>query len=268
MTFDDEIDLRQLVATLLKRKNLILGVTFLAMGLAFVLSTWVLTPVYESEVRFFLPNFGDLGMTSDQYADYALSDVVVEPLLAVTAPGVTLDKMRERLSVELTTGKTVLALTASACSAQESQHLTNLWLESFTDAVRSHVERRIDRALLEAEANLAAMRAGLETVGEIFQMAPADREQALEIAAAVAYGDAYGAALREHAQLRELKESLTTRVVPEVLLAPTLPQQPSSPRTLLNVVVAGVLGLMMGTFVAFGLEWWRTTDHHEGRQVA
>lgn len=267
-TFDDEIDLRELVATLWKRKNLILGVTSVAIGLAFVLSTWVLTPVYESEVRFFLPSFGELGMTPDQYADFALSDVVIEPLLAATGPGVTLDGMRERLSVELTTGKTVLALTGAAFSAEESQRLTSLWLESFTDAVHSYVGRRVDQALSEAEANVAAMRAGLETVGGVFQMAPAEREQALEIAAAVAYGEAYGAALREQARLRELKESLPTRTVPEILLAPTLPQRPSSPRTLLNLVVAGVLGLMMGTFVAFGLEWWRATDHHEGRQVA
>lgn len=268
VTYDDEVDLRALVATLWKWKNLVLGVTGLAIGLAVILSTWVLTPVYESEARFFLPSLGELGMSPDQYADYALSDVVIEPLLAATDPGATMDGMRERLSVELTTGKTVLVLTASASSAEESQHLTSLWLESFTGAVQSYVSRRLDQALLETEANVAAMRAGLEAVGGIFQLAPAEREQALEIAAAVAYGDAYAAALREQARLRELKASLSTRAVPELLLAPTLPQQPSSPRTLLNVVVAGVLGFMMGTFVAFGVEWWRTTAHHEGRHVA
>jgi len=268
MIYDDEIDLRELVATLWKRKHLILAVTCVAVGLALILSIWAMNPVYESEVRFFLPSFGELGMTPDQYADYALSDPVIEPLLAVAAPGITLAELRERLSVELTTGKTVLTLTASASSPEESQRLTSLWLNSFTNAVHSYMSRKVDQALQEAESNVAAMRAGLQTVGEIFQGVPAEREQALEIAAAVAYGDAYAEALREQARLSELKASLHARTTPEILLAPSLPQEPSSPRTLLNAVVAGVLGLMAGTLVALGVEWWRGTRDHAERRVA
>lgn len=114
VTYDDEIDVRQFLMTLWKRKNLIVGLTGVAVGLALVLSLWVLTPVYESEVRFFLPNFGELGMSPDQYSDYALSDAVIELLLGATNAETTLERMRDRLSVQLTTGKTVLVLKASA----------------------------------------------------------------------------------------------------------------------------------------------------------
>ena len=265
--YDDEVDLRELLATLWRRKNLILGVTCAAVVLAFVVSTWVVTPAYESEVRFFLPNLGELGMTPDQYADYALSDGVLEPLLAVTNTASTFNDLRKRLSVRLITEKTVLVLSASAPSPEESQRLTSRWLKSFTEALHSYFSRKIDQALLEAEADVAAMRAGLDTLSEVFQLAPAQRQQALEVAATIAYGEAYSA-LQKRARLLELKASLADRVAPDVLLAPTLPQRPSSPRTLLNVVVTGVLGLMVGTFIALGLDWWQAIKPHEERQVA
>lgn len=268
VVYDDEIDLRELVATLWKRRYLILGVTLGAIGLALIVSLWIVAPVYKSEVRFFLPTFGELGMTPEQYAAYALSDGVIQPLLAVTEPGITPDNLRQRLAAELTTGKTVLSLTATASSADEAHQLATRWLQSFSEAVHAYVSRRVDQALLEAEANLAAVRSGWTSIGEMLHMAPGIQEQPLGIVAAIAYGESYSAIIREYARLRELKDSLADRIEPEILLGPTLPHRPSSPRTLLNAVVAGVLGLMGGIFLAFGLEWWQGAEHRGGSQVA
>ena len=37
----------------------------------------------------------------------------------------------------------------------------------------------------------------------------------------------------------------------------SIPEKPVSPRKLLNTAVAGMLGLMVGVFGAFAVEWWR-----------
>ncbi len=44
-----------------------------------------------------------------------------------------------------------------------------------------------------------------------------------------------------------------------------VPKKPVSPRKLLNTAVAGALGLMLGVFGAFALEWWRD-EETEGRE--
>jgi succinoglycan biosynthesis transport protein ExoP len=44
-----------------------------------------------------------------------------------------------------------------------------------------------------------------------------------------------------------------------------VPEKPVSPRKMLNTAVAGVLGLMLGVFGAFALEWWRADEATGGR---
>jgi hypothetical protein len=48
-----------------------------------------------------------------------------------------------------------------------------------------------------------------------------------------------------------------------VLSRAAVPEEPASPRRLLNTVVAGALGLMVGVFGAFFIEYWRGGDVFE-----
>jgi uncharacterized protein involved in exopolysaccharide biosynthesis len=43
-----------------------------------------------------------------------------------------------------------------------------------------------------------------------------------------------------------------------------VPEEPASPRKLLNTAVAGTLGLMLSTMGAFAAEWWRNARLVEG----
>lgn len=42
-----------------------------------------------------------------------------------------------------------------------------------------------------------------------------------------------------------------------------VPEEPVGPRKMLNTAVAGALGLMVGVFGAFALEWWRESEENE-----
>jgi succinoglycan biosynthesis transport protein ExoP len=45
-----------------------------------------------------------------------------------------------------------------------------------------------------------------------------------------------------------------------------VPEKPVSPHKMLNTAVAGTLGLMLGVFGAFALEWWRTDEERGARE--
>lgn len=54
-----------------------------------------------------------------------------------------------------------------------------------------------------------------------------------------------------------LQKELNTLEAPQVVRSPREPVYPVKPNKKLNVALAGVLGLMIGVFLAFGLEYLR-----------
>jgi len=59
-----------------------------------------------------------------------------------------------------------------------------------------------------------------------------------------------------NAQINSLKASLEDIKPTKIVKSPTVSEEPVKPRPLLNMAIAGILGLFMGTFLAFGREWW------------
>jgi len=59
-----------------------------------------------------------------------------------------------------------------------------------------------------------------------------------------------------NAQTNSLTASLSNIKNTAVIKNPIVSDEPIKPRFLLNVAIAGVLGLFIGTFLAFGKEWW------------
>lgn len=51
-------------------------------------------------------------------------------------------------------------------------------------------------------------------------------------------------------QIENIKPTLVAKT-------PTVSEAPVSPRPLLNMAIAGILGLFAGVFIAFGKEWWQ-----------
>ncbi len=60
-----------------------------------------------------------------------------------------------------------------------------------------------------------------------------------------------------NAQINVLKASLDEIKPTQVIKSPTVSTGPVKPRPLLNMAIAGILGLFMGVFLAFGKEWWQ-----------
>jgi len=59
-----------------------------------------------------------------------------------------------------------------------------------------------------------------------------------------------------NAQINALKASLDDIKPTQVIKSPTVSGEPIKPRPLLNIVIAAVLGLFVGVFLAFFQEWW------------
>ncbi len=59
-----------------------------------------------------------------------------------------------------------------------------------------------------------------------------------------------------NAQINALRASLDEIKPTQVIKSPTVSGEPIKPRPVLNIVIAAVLGLFVGVFLAFFQEWW------------
>ena len=74
--------------------------------------------------------------------------------------------------------------------------------------------------------------------------------------------DTYSQLTKKLAEVQIAAESKGTEVRVASVAVP--PSRPVSPRKLFNAAVAGVLGLMLSVFGAFGVEWWRSGAEDSG----
>jgi len=59
-----------------------------------------------------------------------------------------------------------------------------------------------------------------------------------------------------NAQINSLRASLDDIKPTKLAKSPTVSEEPIKPRPLLNIVIAAILGLFIGVFLAFFKEWW------------
>jgi len=59
-----------------------------------------------------------------------------------------------------------------------------------------------------------------------------------------------------NSQINSLRASLDDVKPTKVLKSPTISERPVKPNKKLNIAIAGILGLFVGVFLAFGKEWW------------
>lgn len=63
-------------------------------------------------------------------------------------------------------------------------------------------------------------------------------------------------------EIESLKSSLEEIRETEVIKSPTVSENPVGPRKMLNLAIAGILGIFIGTFWAFGKEWWENSKEN------
>ena len=127
---------------------------------------------------------------------------------------------------------------------------------AFLDSLVQVLENRLvvlEREAQALEPDILVLQERLEEVQT--------REERLETVKDMSR-DTYMTLSRKVTEARIAAQDTTGDVRLASLAAP--PQDPASPRPLLNVAVAGALGLMIGILSAFAIEYWQRGGHEGG----
>ena len=275
---EEEISLRELIEILLKRKNLIVGITLVALFISTIVTFFVLTPEYQAYAYLKLT-----GYQVDQEEKIRFLHTKVEDYLALLKGEEFWEKVAAAPDLEGGPGpgnlsnmvkvadeddNGILKITAQGVDPTEVAQIANAAAAEFINFSFAAQERRLARAMVSREEQLAAIEEELEGVLEELEgLEDAGRWFGHLEQEAVAYGE-------EKAQLKLTLLNLASEMTlleqaqPFTLMRPAaVPTTPASPRRSLNLALSIVLGLMVGTFLAFFLDYWQASDPSKARGV-
>lgn len=149
--FEDEVDIRELIMTLWKKKNTIIGLTLIFSILAGIFSMFILSPVYDTKLNIvismpetFRTKYGEytLPITSnEQYINLIKSNDVINNTireLGFNSNDITLEKLSKRISINdvgTNTGniQNSFEVTVSADNPEESLKIAEILFENYIE---------------------------------------------------------------------------------------------------------------------------------------
>lgn len=144
----DEISLVELFRLLMRYIWLIVALTIIGGLIAFSVSTFILEPSYEASSTVFIrPRVNDGVISTGElasnarlantYSEIARSNSV---LRNVTAPGMTLDELRESITINAVRDTEIIRFTSIANSPQVSANIANQVVEAFITEIFEIIE--------------------------------------------------------------------------------------------------------------------------------
>jgi len=165
-----EVDLLEMVNILLSRVWIILGTGLLAAGIGFVISKFVLTPIYESTTKIYILNksenttvtYSDVQMGTQLTKDYAelinsryVLETVIEQL---SLPEMEYKDLLKKVSVHTPTDTRIVSITVTDIDPKQAQDIANCIREVAGEHIQNVMD--IDAVNVVEEANLPTIKAG------------------------------------------------------------------------------------------------------------
>ena len=136
--------------------------------------------------------------------------------------------------------------------------LNPIYLRLAEDQAETRVRLATSRKEAETlEVQNANLRIKLRELGK--ELAEANAIQNKLDLRVTRFRKSYESAIAELDRLQEIEPSLANISSLSAIREPALPTSPVSPQRSRNIALAGVLGLIMGVFAAFFLEFYRST---------
>lgn len=261
----EEIDLREYIGIILKRRSLIIGLLILAMLVGVILNL-LIEPVYQSETIVKLSNSS--GKYSNiNYAKQKIKSLTyIKKITKELNLSYSLDKLNKLRENNLEVDKLeddVLAISFKSNDPQKAKQILSGIIDFFKQESLSNFERlkeeKLDylEAINEEISKLAEdLKESNKGVTELKNLEMSAGDKAI-----------ISNNLKDRwSNMQEIKISLINKKQEiiaqindmeglEVINAPIVSKNPIRPNKLLNLAISILLGLLIGTFMAFFLEF-------------
>jgi uncharacterized protein involved in exopolysaccharide biosynthesis len=254
--YDDEIDLRDLILVIWRYWKLIVGI-ILAFLLIGAVVSFAITPIYQVKAKISIGNYavdpdsGEPQMTTGTAREIMLSrDFQEEAWGEGTNAG--------GLSVTPVESTDILNITLESSNPQQGEALLNELINLFDERTEEQYERSIELINDDLQLTVAELQEIYQrieqTQGLLDGTGISEMQQSELLNTLSRFFQQRDKLLEKKLQS---KQKLNTIESMQVLEKPAASSVPVSPNKKLNIVVAGVLGLMVGVFAAFIADYFK-----------
>jgi|GEM_PF-811015 len=272
MYYEEEIDLRDLLLVLWRYRKMILGIFLVAVVVSATVS-FMLPSVYEVKAVISLGNIsGNTGQPTTVISPAVASEMLQSGDLfreAVESAGLDLSdplisSCKEGLKAEPVKDTNLVQITMETRDPAKGREIVDKMVAIFErkggegfNKQRELTEselKRVKADLADMEKNINSTKDALTTLAGTANGLTAELQRARLLDAMSRFQDQREMLLDKKLTL---EQSLSSIQGIEVIEKPAVPTAPVRPRKKLNIAVAGVLGLMVGVFAAFTLDYFK-----------
>jgi capsular polysaccharide biosynthesis protein len=283
---EEEIDLREYINVLLKRKGIIILIFLIAVITAAIISYFALPPIYRSSTVFSMAQIDGQPVINITDTVFSVAQVDGQPIIDITEAleiiksNVVLDEVIKRmglveetakqLSSQITTenlkGTNFIEVSVVASSAEKAKSLVENIVQVFIKQNQAEYQEQVkliedrlkvlEEQIAEFGKNIQEIEKAKKKIAATEELSEGERQfqTSLLLSSSVTERELYNT-LSD--QANSLKASLKNCEDFKIINYAQLPTAPIKPRKELNIVIAGVLGLFVGIFAAFFLEFWQ-----------
>jgi len=265
---EEEIDLREYINVLLKRKGIIILIFLIAVITAAIISYFALPPIYRSSTVFSVAQVdGQPIIDITEALEIIKSNVVLDEVIKRMG---LVEETAKQLSSQITTenlkGTNFIEVSVVASSAEKAKSLVENIVQVFIKQNQAEYQEQVkliedrlkvlEEQIAEFGKNIQEIEKAKKKIAATEELSEGERQfqTSLLLSSSVTERELYNT-LSD--QANSLKASLKNCEDFKIINYAQLPTAPIKPRKELNIVIAGVLGLFVGIFAAFFLEFWQ-----------
>ncbi|GAG56162.1 unnamed protein product [marine sediment metagenome] len=264
---EEEIDLREYINVLLKRKGIIILIFLIAVITAALVSYFAISPVYQASTVFSVAKIdGRAVINITESLEIIKSNIVLDEVINRMGLEETAKQLSSQITIESLKGTNFIKISVVADSPERSKNLVENIAEVFIEQNQSEYQEKvkliedrlkiIEEQIAEFEKNIQEIEKTKKKIAASEGLSEGERQfqTSLLLSSSVTERSLYNNLTN---QANSLKTSLKSCEDFKIINYTQLPDAPIKPNKKLNILIAGVLGLFVGIFVAFFLEFWQ-----------
>jgi capsular polysaccharide biosynthesis protein len=277
---EEEIDLREYINVLLKRKGIITLIFLIAVITAALVSYFVLSPVYQSSTVFSVALMDNRPPTTivaqvennvpiikiHEALEVMNSNFILDEVIKRSGINISSNQLRARIEVKNIKNTNFIKVSVKADSPEIAKELAENIVKAFIEKNQNKytekitlIEERIkisEQDIAEFEKSIREIENAMEKITTSKDLSETERyfQTSLLLNLSSNEKNLYNNLIF---QINTLRERLNNCQDFGIISYAQLPTAPIKPNKKLNILIAGVLGLCVGIFVAFFLEFWQ-----------